>query len=330
MNYTLKGSTMRGLLGIAFGFAALMTILPHASAQSWPNKPIRMIVPFSAGGGTDFIARLMAQHLSTRLGQQVFVENRAGANGALGLQALKQSAPDGYTIAATSDTPLAVNPTLQPSVPYGPEDFIPVASLVRFPGVLAVHPSAPFRNISELIAAAKAKPGSLAYSSGGIGNSTHLAMELFSMQAGVKLLHVPYKGGGPAALGLIAGEVQIAFSNVQTTLQNIREGQLIPLGVGEVDRVAALPEVPTIADSLPGFSVAPWVGIIVPAKTPKVIVDRLNKEVTAVMNEPEVVKVLNDQQVTPFPLDQAAFAALVKSDTDKWAKVIKAAKIKEE
>ena len=301
---------------------------PTARAQDWPNKPIKMIVPFPAGGGTDFIARLMAQHLSKRLGQQVYVENRGGANGAIGLQALKQSDPDGYTIAASSDTPMVVNPALQANLPYKPlEDFIPVATMVRFPGLIAVHPSVPIRTIPELIAAAKAKPGSLAYASAGIGNFSHLAMELFSMQAGVKLLHVPYKGTGPAAIGLIGGEVQLAFNNVQTTLQNIRAGQLIALGVGEPERVPVLPDVPTIAETVPGFGMAPWVGIIVPAKTPKDVVDRLNREVTAVMADPEVIKVLSAQQVTPFPLDQAAFTALVKADTEKWAQVIKTANI---
>jgi tripartite-type tricarboxylate transporter receptor subunit TctC len=323
---------MRRGIGIAAALVGLIACgLPGSAAfaQGWPNKPIKMIVPFPAGGGTDFIGRLMAQHLSKRLGQQVYVENRGGANGAIGLQALKQADPDGYTIAATSDTPMVVNPALQANLPYKPlEDFIPVATMVRFPGLIAAHPSVPFRTVPEMIAAAKAKPGSLAYASAGIGNFSHLAMELFSMQAGVQLLHVPYKGTGPAAIGLIAGEVQLAFNNVQTTLQNIRENQIIALGVGEPQRVPVLPNVPTIAETVPGFGMAPWVGIIVPAKTPKEVVDRLNREVTAVMNDPEVIRVLAAQQVTPFPLDQAKFAELVKSDTEKWAKVIKTANIK--
>jgi tripartite-type tricarboxylate transporter receptor subunit TctC len=325
--------TVRRISGVIAALALLLALgLPSAtSAQNWPSKPIKMIVPFPAGGGTDFIARLMAQQLSKRLGQQVFVENRGGANGAIGLAALKQSDPDGYTIAASSDTPMVVNPALQANLPYKPlEDFIPVATMVRFPGLIAVHPSVPYRSVAELIAAAKAKPGSLAYASAGIGNFSHLAMELFMMQAGVKMLHVPYKGTGPAAMALVGGEVQLAFNNVQTTLQNIRAGQLVPLGVGEPERVAVLPNVPTIAETVPGFGMAPWVGIIVPAKTPKEIVDRLNREVTAVMNEPEVVKVLTDQQVTPFRLGQAEFSKLVKDDTEKWAKVIATAGIKVE
>lgn len=313
----------------ALAFLSICGLPQVALAQSWPNRPIKMIVPFPAGGGTDFIARLMAKHLSDRLGQQVYVENRGGANGAIGLQALKQSDPDGYTIAASSDTPLVVNPSLQQKLPYNSlEDFIPVATMVRFPGLIVAHPSVPIRSVPELIAAAKAKPGSLAYASAGIGNFSHLAMELFAMQAGVKLLHVPYKGTGPSAIGLVAGEVQLGYNNVQTTLQNIRAGQLVPLGVGEPQRVPVLPDVPTIAETVPGFGMAPWVGIIVPAKTPKEIVDRLNREVTAVMQDQAVIKVLTDQQVTPFALDQQAFTQLVKDDLEKWAKVIKAAGIK--
>ena len=311
-------------------FASPSTVSAQTAA-AWPTRPIKMIVPFPAGGGTDFIARLMANRLSTRLGQQVFVENRGGANGSIGLQALKQAEPDGYTIAASSDSPMVVNPSLYERLPYDPlKDFIPVAPMVRFPGLIVVHPSVPIRSIPELIAAAKAKPGGLAYSSAGIGNFSHLAMELFSLHTGVKLLHVPYKGTGPAAMGIVAGEVQLAYNNIQTTLQHIREGQLIPLGVGELKRVSVLPDVPTVSETVPGFNIAPWVGIIAPAGTPKEIVARLEREVTAVMNEPDVVKLLTDQQVTPFPSSQADFIKLVNDDVAKWAKVIKTAGIKAE
>src|SRR5215470_17714176 len=178
-------------------------------AQAWPQRPIKMIVPFPAGGGTDFIGRLAAKHLTERLGQQIIVENRGGANGAIGLQALLQSDPDGYTIAASSDTPLVVNPWLYEKLPYRPlRDFVPVATLVRFPGMLAVHPSVPARSIDQLIALAKSKPGGLNYASAGIGNFSHLAMELFALSTGVKLVHVPYRGTGPASLALISGEVE--------------------------------------------------------------------------------------------------------------------------
>jgi tripartite-type tricarboxylate transporter receptor subunit TctC len=299
--------------------------------QTWPQKPIKMIIPFPAGGGTDFIGRLTAKHLSDRLGQQVFVENRGGANGAIGLQALMQSDPDGYTIATSSDTPLVVNPWLYDKLPYQAlRDFVPVATTVRFPGMLAVHPSVPARTVAELIALAKAKPGDLAYASAGVGNFSHLAMELFSLATGVKLLHVPYKGTGPASLALIGGEVQMGFNNVQTLLQNVREGQLRALAVAEPQRVPALPDVPTVAETVPGFSMAPWIGIIVPAKTPGDIVARLSQETLAVMRDPDVVKLLNDQQVTPMATGPQEFEQLIRTDLERWAKVIKAAGIKGE
>src|SRR5499426_1645918 len=268
------------VLAAAVALACLMPAL--TAAQSWPQKPIKMIVPFPAGGGTDFIARLAAKHLSQRLGQQVYVENRGGANGAIGLQALMTSDPDGYTIAASSDTPLTVNPALYDKLPYSAlRDFIPVATMVRFPGMLAVHPSVPARSVAELIALAKEKPGALTYASAGIGNFSHLAMELFSLQTGVKLLHVPYKGTGPASLALIGGDVQMGFNNVQTLLQNVQAGQLIGLAVAEPKRIPALPDLPAVAETVPGFEMAPWVGILVPARTPKEVIERLSKETLA-------------------------------------------------
>jgi len=320
---------MRKLVTLVAALGLLCPTLP--AAQTWPQKSIRMIVPFPAGGGTDFIARLAAKHLSQRLGQQVYVENRGGANGAIGLQALMQSDPDGYTISACSDTPLVVNPSLYDKLPYSPlRDFVPVATMVRFPGMLAVHPSVPARSVAELIALAKAKPGGLAYASAGVGNFSHLAMELFSLATGVKLLHVPYKGTGPASLALIAGEVQMGFNNVQTLLQNVQSGQLAALAVAEPKRMPALPDLPAVAETVPGFEMAPWVGIIAPARTPKEVVARLSQETLAVMRDPEVVKVLTDQQVTPFAIPPEPMEHLIRKDLDKWANVIKSAGIKPE
>ena len=319
------------LVRLAATLALTCAVPVLAAAQTWPQRSIKMIVPFPAGGGTDFIARLVAKHLSDRLGQQVFVENRGGANGAVGLQALMQSDPDGYTISACSDTPLVVNPSLYPKLPYAPlRDFVPVATMVRFPGMLAVHPSVPARSVSELIALAKAKPGGLAYASAGIGNFSHLAMELFSQATGVKLLHVPYKGTGPASLALIGGEVQMGFNNVQTLLQTVQSGQLVALAVAEPKRMPALPDLPAVAETVPGFEMAPWVGIIAPARTPKEIVDRLSKETLAIMRDPQVVKQLTEQQVTPFALDPDQLDQLIRKDLEKWAGVIKTAGIKGE
>jgi tripartite-type tricarboxylate transporter receptor subunit TctC len=323
---------MRHLLAkIATALGLLCVVSASVAAQTWPQKPIRMIVPFAAGGGTDFIARLMARQLSQRLGQQVYVENRGGANGAIGLQALMQSEPDGYTIAASSDTPMVVNPALYDKLPYHPlRDFVPVASMVRFPGLLAVHPSVPARNVGELIALAKAKPGTLGYASGGVGNFSHLAGELFSLATGVKLVHVPYKGVGPGMMALLAGDVQLMFNNIQTALEHVRAGKVAALGVSEPQRVALLPGVPTVAETVPGFEMAPWVGIIAPANTPKDVVARLSQEVLAVMRDPETVNLLTSQQVTAMPLAPEEFGQLIRKDLDKWATVIKTAGIKGE
>jgi tripartite-type tricarboxylate transporter receptor subunit TctC len=323
---------MRSVLTRVAAALGLILLVPAtAAAQAWPAKPVKMIVPFPAGGGTDFIARLAAKHLTDRLGQQVFVENRAGANGAIGLQVLMASDPDGYTIATTSDTPMVVNPWLYDKLAYAPlRDFLPVATMVRFPGMLAVHPSVPAGTVAELIALAKAKPGSLAYASAGVGNFSHLAMELFALATGVKLLHVPYKGTGPASLALIGGDVQMGFNNVQTLLQNVRAGQLRALAVAEPQRVALLPDIPTVAETVPGFAMAPWIGIIVPARTPKDIVARLAQETLAVMRDPDVTRLLNDQQVTPMAMGTEEFGELIKHDLERWANVIRSAGIRAE
>jgi len=320
------------MIKLATAFAATLALLCFASgplnAQNWPQKPIRMIVPFPAGGGTDFVGRLVADHLSKRLNQPIYVENRSGANGAVGLQALKQSLADGYTLAATSDTPMTVNPWLYKDLSYRPlQDFIPVASVVRLPGMLAAHPSLPANNIAELIALAKQKPGSIAYASAGVGNFSHLAMELFSIATGVKLLHVPYKGTGPASLALLSGEVQIGFNNVQTLLQQVQAGKLKALAVAEPKRMPEFPDWPAVAETVPGFEMAPWVGIIAPAGTPKPIIERLSEATLAVMRDPAIAKQFADQQLTVMALEPDRFAELIRADLDKWAKVTKAAGI---
>jgi tripartite-type tricarboxylate transporter receptor subunit TctC len=321
---------MRKLTSILVTALGLLTLLAAPSiAQNWPQKQvIRMLVPFPAGGGTDAVARIVAKYLSERLHQTIVVENRGGANGQIGLQTLKQSAPDGYTIEVTSDTPMTVNPWIYKNLPYDPlRDFIPVVSLIRLPSMLAVHPSVPARSVAEFIALAKSTPGSLTYASAGVGNFSHLEMELFALAAGVKLVHVPYKGTGPSAMGLIGGEVQAGFNNVSTLLPHAQAGKLIALAVAEPKRLPDLPDLPAIAETLPGFEMAPWVGLIVPAGTPKPIVDRLTEETIAVMQDPAVVKQFNEQQLNVMVLEKEKFADLIRSDLEKWGKVTKAAGI---
>jgi tripartite-type tricarboxylate transporter receptor subunit TctC len=221
---------------IATGILAMLPTL--AAAQAWPNKPIKLIVPFPAGGGTDFIGRLAAKQLSERLGQPVYVDNRGGANGSIGVQAMMQSAPDGYTLGAISDGPTVINPVLYEKNPYHPlRDFVPVAQMIKFPSMLTANPSVPAKNVAELIALAKAKPGTLNYSSGGTGNFSHLGLELFAYQAGIKLVHVPYRGVGPATTAVLAGDVQLMYNNVATALEHVKAGKLVGLAVGEPQRL---------------------------------------------------------------------------------------------
>ena len=299
------------------------------SAQTWPQRPIRMICPFPAGGGTDFIARLAAKHLSDRLGQQVYVENRGGANGAIGLQALMQSDPDGYTIGAISDGPIVANPALYEKLAYQPlRDFIPVAMMIRYPSMLIAHPGVGVRNVAELIALAKAKPGVLTYSSGGTGNFSHLGLELLALQTGIKLLHVPYRGVGPATMALIGGDVQLMYNNVATALEHVRGGKAVPVAVGEPARLPALPDIPAVAETVPGFEMSAWVAIFVPAKTPKDIVARLSQEVAALLKDPEVVKIFAEQQILAFYKDPDDLARYIKAELEKWDRVIKTAGIK--
>jgi tripartite-type tricarboxylate transporter receptor subunit TctC len=299
------------------------------SAQAWPQRPIRMICPFPAGGGTDFIARLAAKHLSDRLGQQVYVENRGGANGAIGLQALMQSDPDGYTIGAISDGPIVANPALYEKLAYQPlRDFIPVAMMIRYPSMLIAHPAVGVRNVAELIALAKAKPGVLTYSSGGTGNFSHLGLELLALQTGIKLLHVPYRGVGPATMALIGGDVQLMYNNVATALEHVRGGKAVPVAVGEPARLPALPDIPAVAETVPGFEMSAWVAIFVPAKTPKDVVTRLSQEVAALLKDPDVVKIFAEQQILAFYKDPDDLARYIKVELEKWDRVIKTAGIK--
>jgi tripartite-type tricarboxylate transporter receptor subunit TctC len=311
---------------------ALTCLLPSfAAAQAWPAKPIRMIVPFAAGGGTDVVARILARHLPDRLGQQVFVENRAGANGIVGMQALLQAPPDGYTIAGVGDGTLAMNPALYAKLPYDTlRDVAPVARTVRFPGLIAVHPSLPVRTIPALVSLAKARPGELTYPSGGVGNASHLAMELFALSTGTRFLHVPYSGTGPAALALLAGHVHVMFNNVQTTMPHVSSGKLVALGVGELKRMAVLPNLPTIAESVPGYEMSAWTSVVAPAGTPAAVISRLSSEIVAVLRLTEVVAQLEKQVLVAAPQPPEEFQQFLKQELAKWDKVIRTAGVKVE
>jgi len=303
-----------------------------AGAQAWPAKPVRMLVPFPPGGGVDFAARIVGKHLSDRLGQQVVVENRPGANGIIALEALKGAAPDGYTIAAASNGPLVINPAMYLRLPYDPlRDFVAVGSLVSFPLLLVVHPSVPANSVNEIIALARARPGALTFSSPGVGNGSHLAVELFAAMANVQLVHVPYKGTAPAATALLAGEVALTFSSIPTVLPHVRAGKLRALGVGNATRVPSLPEFPTIAESgVPGYEAFSWAGVIAPTGTPRDVVVRLNREIVQVLRQKDVADQLANEGTIPTPDTPEEFAAYIKTELGKWGAIVQLAKIKPE
>ena len=323
----MLGTVMK-VLAIALAAGAPLA----AGAQTWPAKPVRMLVPFPPGGGVDFAARIVGKHLSDRLGQQVVVENRAGANGIIALEALKGAAPDGYTIAAASNGPLVINPAMYLRLPYDPlRDFVAIGSLVSFPLLLVVHPSVPANSVNELIALARAKPGALTFSSPGVGNGSHLAVELFAAMADVQLVHVPYKGTAPAATALLAGEVALTFSSIPTVLPHVRVGKLRALGVGNATRVPSLPEFPTIAESgVPGYEAFSWAGVIAPAGTPRDVVVRLNREIVQVLRQKDVADQLVNEGTVPTPDTPEEFAAYIKSELEKWGAIVRLAKIKPE
>lgn len=319
----LKSAALLGLFCLAPTFA---------SAQAWqPTRSIKMICPFPAGGGTDLIARLAAKGLSDRLGQQVYVENRGGANGSIGVQALMQADPDGYTIGAISDGPMIVNPALYANNPYQPlRDFIGIGQMIKFPSLLVSNPSTGIKTVADLIKAAKEKPGALNFSSGGIGNFSHMGLELLAIQSGIKLTHVPYRGVGPATTAVLGGEVQLMYNNVATAIEQVRGGKLNALGVGEPKRIEGLTDVPAIAETVPGFEMAAWVGIFVPAKTPQPIVDRLTKETAAFLEDPETKKYFAQQFIVAAYKNPEQFQQYIKVELDRWANVVKTAGIKGE
>ncbi|MDB5905827.1 MAG: hypothetical protein JWM26_4705 [Betaproteobacteria bacterium] len=304
----------------------------QAQAQAYPTKPIRLIVPFPPGGGVDFIGRVVGQKLTERLGQQVQIDNRAGANGIVGLEALKSAPPDGYTIAAASAGPLAVNPFIYAKLPHDTiRDFTQIANMVNFPLLLVAHPSLPVKNVKELVALARARPGQVSYSSPGSGNSAHLAAELFNSMAKTKILHVPYKGTAPAVVAVLSGEAQLTYSSIPSILPHVRSGRVRALGIGNAERIATLPDVPTISEAgLPGFEAYAWGGMIGPAHMPAPVVARLNKEINEVLRQKDVVDRMLAEGTVPTPSSPEEFTAYIRAELKKWGDVVKMAGIRAE
>ena len=308
--------------------AVLAVAAGLAQSQQYPTKPVRIIAPFAPGGGTDFIARLIAQKLTERLGHQVIVENKPGAGGNLGAEFAVKSAPDGYTLLLVAGS-YTVNPSLY-KLSFDPvNDITPVIQLSQGPFVVAVHPSVPANNLKELIELARRQPDKLSYASAGSGSITHLASELFLDMAKIKVVHIPYKGTGPALNDTIAGSTQLIFGSVSTTLQFIKSGRLRGLAVTTPRRISALPDLPTVAEAgVPGYEVVLWHGLVAPKGVPRPIVDRLNREANEVLKAKDMGDLLATDGVAPAGGTPEQFRAVIKADIERWRGVVKQANIK--
>jgi tripartite-type tricarboxylate transporter receptor subunit TctC len=302
-----------------------------AGAQNHPLPPPRVIAPFPPGGGTDIFARAVAQKLGAMLGQQVIVENRSGAGGMIGSEVAARAAPDGYTLLITSSSTHAINPHLSRKPPFDPQrDFAPVILIASAPNVLVVHPSLPVRTVKELIALAKARPGQINYASNGSGTLSHLTAELFRLQTGLDLVHIPYKGGPPAVLDLVAGQVSMLFTALPTALTQVRAGRLRLLAVTGDRRANAVKDVPTVAETLPGFESSQWWAMFAPAGTSADIVGRLNTEVAKIIGDAEVRARFANDGAEPVGGSPREFAAFLKADYEKWGNVVKRTGIRSE
>jgi tripartite-type tricarboxylate transporter receptor subunit TctC len=320
----------RRFLQLAGGTCALPLLSQVARADLYPSRPVHLVIGYAPGGSADTTARLFGQRLAERLGQQFIVESRPGASTNVATEAVLRAAPDGYTLLLASPAN-ATNPALYTKLDF---DFIdeiePVAGLIRFPDVVVVNLALPVRTIPELIAYAKANPGKLNFASSGVGSTLHVAGELFKMMAGVDIVHVPYRGGAPALVDLMSGRVQIMFDNVPTSLEFIRAGKLRPLAVTSLTHCDVLPDLPTVADFVPGYEASAWYGVVAPKGTPVEIVGKLNAVLNAILAEPTITARLTDLGASLLPGSPADFGKLIADETEKWGKVIKFAGIKAE
>lgn len=309
--------------------AAALTMAMGVAHAEWPDKPIKLVVPYPAGGAADNTARILAQHLGERLKQQIIVDNRPGASGTIGASAVAKSPADGYTLLLDA-TSHAVNPSLFPKLNYDPaKDFSPISLIVQVPLLLVVPSKSPYGSVPEIIKAAREKPGTLTFASAGSGGAQHLAAELFAQSEKISLTHIPYKGGAPALTDLIGGQVDLMFSATSASGSFVKGGKLKAIAITSAKRVDTWPQTPTVAESaIPGFEVSEWNGLFAPANTPRAIVERLEAETRAVVASPAVAKRFAEAGVQGVGSSSQDFAAFVKSETAKWAKVIKAGNIK--
>ena len=318
----------RKFLQLAATAAALLAVSRIARAQSYPTRPVRIVVGFAPGGPNDLNARLVAQWLSERLGQQFIVDNRPGASGNIAMELVVKSPPDGYTLVMVA-TSSAANATLYDNLPFNfLRDIAPIAAISRSYYAMLVHPSVPAKTCAELLAYAKANPGKLNMASPGSGTGAHMASELFKLMTGMRAVHVPYRGSGPMLTDLLAGQVQFAFDTIPSSVEHVRSGRLRALGVSTPTRTEVLPDIPAVAESVPGYEASTWFGVGAPKNTPAEIIDRLNKEINASLADRRLMARLADLGVTPIPMTPTEFGKLIAADTEKWGKVIRAANIK--
>ncbi len=318
----------RQLLRLTAGAAALPVFSRVAWAQAYPSRPVRLVVPIAAGGSQDILARLIGQWLSERLGQQFVIDNRPGGGGNIGTEAVARAPADGYTLLLVSPANL-VNAVLYDKLNFNfIRDVAPIASIIRVPHAIVVHPSLPATTVPELIAYAKANPGKVNMASGGVGNATHLTGELFKMMAGVDMVHVPYRGGGPAFADLLGRQVQVFFPTMVSSIEYIRAGSLRALAVTAATRSEVLPDIPIVGEFVPGYEASSVYGLGAPKNTPTEIVNKLNREINAALADPKLKARLADVGGDVLALSPADFGKLIAEETDKWGKVIRAANIK--
>lgn len=328
MQYISTGNRHRIYMACWAGLAAMLAAPIDAAEQAYPNRPIRMIVPQSAGGSTDVIARVVAQRMTETLGQTVIVDNRPGAGSLNGIEIVAHAAPDGYTLLGVAAS-YTINPALHKKLPFDPiRDFSPITQLATLPHILIVHPSVPVSSVKELIALARAKPGALNFASSGIATSTHLAAELFMYMTRTSMVNVPFKGGAPAMVGMLSGQCQLNFATISTALPHVRSGKLRALAVTTAKRSVAAPEFPTIAEAgVPGYEHGSWVGLLATAKVPQGVITRLNTEAIKAAHSPDVKAVLLKDGLEVTGTSPAEYAVIIKTEVAKWIKVAKAAGI---
>ncbi|WP_439619074.1 Bug family tripartite tricarboxylate transporter substrate binding protein [Shinella sp.] len=307
--------------------SAHLTTVP-AFADDYPDRPVRIVVPFAPSGGGDIIVRLVAAQLQARLGQPVIVENSDGAGGAVGSAVVAESAPDGYTLLMANVAPMAISVTIDPQLPYNPRtDFAPVSLLATFPNVLVVQPSLGVNTVQELVEKAKATPGELTFASAGNGSTTHLSGEFLKLKAGIDITHVPYRGGGPALTAVIGGEVSMYFSSLPAAKPHIEQGTLKALGLTSLERSKAAPDIPALAETFEGFEAVTWIGLVAPAGTPEAITERLAKEIGEIMKDEAIASKVRELGAEPVTDTPAEFKDYISSEINKWGDIVKAAKL---